>query len=154
MLRSDKCRSCTWKCPDSSFTPTKDISCFQVANLEANSWCAMSQGPTTYSSPPSLQGSSGLLSRGLVPEKRILWCCTMAQPRKGTDMDPLALAVSIPTGHLSAFQCLLGRTGLEETWDNGSHHSGMPREFLLIMMERAAWCRVTQHQHLRLGLLC
>lgn len=69
-------------------------------------------------------------------------------------MDLLALAVSIPTGHLFAFQCLLGRTGLEQIWGNGSHRSWMPHEFLLLMMEREVWCRVIQHQHLRLGLLC
>lgn len=41
----------------------------------------------------------------------------MAQQRKGIDMDPPALVLSIPTSHLFAFQCLQGRTRLEQTWD-------------------------------------
>lgn len=43
----------------------------------------------------------------------------------------LPLVVSIPTVHLFAFQCLLRRTRLEQTWANGS--------FLSWMVVNGAW---------------
>lgn len=59
----------------------------------------------------------------------ILWA--MAQQSKGTDADPLALVVAIPT--CLHFTLQVGETETEQTWCNGSCLSwtlAMPREFL------------------------
>lgn len=89
-VQSETCCCCTQKCPDSSYVPTKDIFCFQVANLSSfhpntptltpsrlascvpavhrprrnQTWCCAARRAVARTVLPSLQRSSGLwLSR-------------------------------------------------------------------------------------------
>lgn len=160
MLCRDKRCSCTWKCPDSSFTPSKDISCFQAANLEANLWCAMSRGTTL---PPLLcrdpLGCSAVpICWWVISEKRV---STVLHYGTAEERNRYGSPCSCSQHSHWPPVCFSVLSGLEQTWGNGSFLSWMVVNGLwqchvnsYLQWWEETWCRVTHHQSLKPGLLC